>query len=189
MAMPRSGKSSSTHIPSESRNMPKQPQNSERRSEASEGPGVSELAASLSSNVADAAVTATRAAREQAVELAESVGEELTKVAEDKKQHGAEAMQVFAGALERVASDLEGQTPRFSQYAREAAEKINVLSDNIGRRDIAELSRAATELARSNPVMFFGASVAAGFALSRFLKSSSSHEPRRAGGSSLVVHG
>ena len=130
------------------------------------------VAASLSKDLKEAAKTASRAVKDQASEFATSVGHELSKTAEDQKARGVDAIQGFARAITCAAAELEGQSPRVAQSVRDAAKKIEGLSENISGRNVDELMKAATELARSQPMLFIGGAVAAGFALSRFLKSS-----------------
>ena len=130
------------------------------------------VAASLSKDLKEAAKTASRAVKDQASEFATSVGHELSKTAEDQKARGVDAIQCFARAITCAAAELEGQSPRVAQSVRDAAKKVEGLSENISNRNVDELMKAATELARSQPMLFIGGAVAAGFALSRFLKSS-----------------
>ena len=130
------------------------------------------VAASLSKDVKEAAKTASRAVKDQASEFATSVGHELSKTAEDQKARGVDAIQGFVRAITSAAAELEGQSPRVAQSVRDAAKKVEGLSENISSRNVDELMKAATELARSQPMLFIGGAVAAGFALSRFLKSS-----------------
>jgi hypothetical protein len=59
---------------------------------------------------------------------------------------------------------------------RDAAEKVEGLSGNISSRDVTQLLKATSDLARAQPLLFLGGAVAAGFALSRFLKSSARNE-------------
>jgi hypothetical protein len=61
-------------------------------------------------------------------------------------------------------------------YVRDAAERVRDLSNTIEERDLRELLRNATDTARANPVTFFAGAVLAGFAISRFLKSSTRGE-------------
>lgn len=129
-------------------------------------------AAALSAGAKDAAKTAGRAVQEQASQFAADVGHELKKTAEDQKMRGAEAIQCFARAIESAAGELEKQSPRLARSARDAAQKVEGLSHNITNRNVDELMNAATGLARSQPVLFIGGAIAAGFAFSRFLKSS-----------------
>lgn len=144
---------------------------------------------SLASDVKEAAKSATTAVKKQASEFAADIGHELSKTAEGQKARGVEAMQAFARAITTAAAELESQSPRVAQSVRQAAEKVDDLSENIGNRNVDELLKAATDLARSQPMLFIGGAVAAGFALSRFLKSSGgshSSSPTRSPSSSAT---
>jgi hypothetical protein len=81
-------------------------------------------------------------------------------------------MQGFARAISCAAGELEDQSPTVARYVRDAASQVDSLSSNIRGRSVTELMQAATDLARSQPAVFFAGAMAAGFALSRFLKSS-----------------
>jgi hypothetical protein len=130
------------------------------------------VAASLTKDVKEAAKTATRAVKEQASDFAADIGHELSKTAEDQKARGVEAIQGFVHAINTAATELENQSPLVARYVRDAAEKVEGLSGNISSRDVKQLFKATSDLARAQPLLFLGGAVAAGFALSRFLKSS-----------------
>jgi hypothetical protein len=130
--------------------------------------------AALSADLKQAAQSAQRAVKEQASELAADVGEELSHTAEEQKIRGVEAMQGFARAITTAAGELEGQSPMVARYVREAGQQVEVLSQNLRGRNITDLMGAASDLARAQPVVFIAGAIAAGFALSRFLKSSAS---------------
>lgn len=147
------------------------------RSQASQA---ADVAASLGGDIKEAAKTATRAVKEQASEFAADVGHELSKTAEAQKMRGVEAIQGFARAIDSAAAQLEHQSPQIARSVREAAHKVEGLSNNISNRSIDELLKAATELARRQPMLFIGGAVAAGFALSRFLKSSANGDREQA---------
>jgi hypothetical protein len=131
----------------------------------------------LSAQVTDTAKSAGQAVTEQATELVTDIGHELSKTAEAQKTRGVEALRHFAHAMDGAAAELEGQSPKASQSIHTAAQKVEQLSDTLGNRGVDGLLRDATDLARSQPVLFFGGAVAAGFALARFLKSSAMHRP------------
>ena len=143
------------------------------RSQASQA---ADAASSLAADVKGAAKTATRAVQEQASEFAANVGQELTKTAENQKTRGVDAIQCFARAISSAAAELEKQSPQVARSVRDAAAKVEGLSNNLSNHSVDELVRAATDLARSQPMLFIGGAVAAGFALSRFLKSSASNQ-------------
>jgi hypothetical protein len=120
----------------------------------------------------ESASTASRAIKEQASEFASDVGHELSRTAEEQKARGVEAIRCFARAMTSAATELEDQSPQVAEYVRDAAQKVVGLSEKIGQRNVTELARAATELARSQPLLFIGGAVATGFAVSRFFMSS-----------------
>jgi vacuolar-type H+-ATPase subunit E/Vma4 len=141
-----------------------------------------DAASSLSADFQQTAKAAARAAKAQASEFASDVGHEMSQVAEQQKVRGVEAMQGFARAINSAASELERQSPMVAGYVRNAAKQVDGFSNNIRGRNVTELMHAATDLAKAQPVIFLAGAMAAGFALSRFLKSSApdngSHAPR-----------
>jgi vacuolar-type H+-ATPase subunit E/Vma4 len=132
----------------------------------------SSAAASLTSDLQETAKAASRAAQAQASAFAADIGHEVSKAAEEQKARGAEAMQGFARAISSATGELDDQSPMVARYVRDAAKQVDSLSSNIRGRSVTELMQAATDLARSQPAVFFAGAMAAGFALSRFLKSS-----------------
>jgi hypothetical protein len=132
----------------------------------------SDTAASLTEDLKAAATTMTRAAKEQAADFAAGVGQELGKTAENQKTKGVQTIQGFARAITSAANELEGQSPGVARSVRSAAQKVESFSNNLNGRSIDELLKASGDFAKSQPLLFVGMSVAAGFALARFLKSS-----------------
>jgi hypothetical protein len=139
---------------------------------SSQGDSQDNVAASLTKDVKEAAKTTTRAVKQQASDFASDIGHELSKTAEDQKTRGVEAIQGFTRVINTAADQLESQSPLVARYVRDAAEKVEGLSENISSRNVQELLKATSDLARAQPLLFLGGAVAAGFALSRFLKSS-----------------
>jgi hypothetical protein len=132
---------------------------------------------SLSSGVKETARSVGRAVREQVGEFTSEISGELGKTAEDQKARGVKAMQALAHAVDTAAEELEAQSPVVAGFVRDAARHVESLSANISGRNPNEIIEGATRLARSRPAVFFAGAVAAGFALSRFLRSSGAHEP------------
>jgi len=134
--------------------------------------GALEAATAEIAEVAKEAARATlRAVSAQASELASNVTGELTATAETQKDHGAAAMRGFAKAIRTASDDLDAQAPEIARHFRGAAGSLESLSDNLRSRSVGDLFGAATDLARKQPAAFFAGAVVAGFALSRFLKS------------------
>ena len=137
---------------------------------------VTGAAASLTSDVKEAAQSFQRAAKGQATEFAADVGHELKETAEQQKTRGVDALKGFAHAIETAAGELESQSPGVARHIRNAARSVEGLSNNLRSRNVDELMHAASDLARSQPAVFIAGAVAAGFVLSRFLKSSASDD-------------
>jgi hypothetical protein len=129
-------------------------------------------ALSLTDDVKDVAETTARAVKQQASQFASDVGHELSKTAEVQKARGAEAINGFARAISSAASELESQSPKVARSVRDAAAKVGGLSRSLSNHNVDQLFKAASDMAREQPMFFIGGAVAAGFALSRFLKSS-----------------
>jgi hypothetical protein len=129
--------------------------------------------ASLGSDLKQTAQTATDTLRRQAAQIAQDVGHELSKTGEDQKKRGADAIRHVARAIDSAAAELESQSPMVARTVHETARQVEGLSDNLSGRSVNELIGSAAQLARSQPALFIGGSVVAGFALARFLRSSS----------------
>ena len=129
------------------------------------------------SEIGEAATAAAKAAAgavsAQASELISNVADELTTSAEQQKERGADTMRGFAKAIHMAADDLRQQSPQIARHFHGAAEGVEKLSDNIRDKSVRELFDTASSYARQQPTLFFAGAVVAGFALARFLKSTS----------------
>ena len=140
----------------------------------------SAMAHDLREEAAGLAGDVTRKVREQASQLnekardaASGAGDKLLGAIEEQKNVGADFVSGLAGAVRRAAGEFEGQIPQAGDYIRRAAEQMDSASDALRRRDFGELVQGVQDLARRQPTAFLGATVLAGFAVVRFLKSSS----------------
>ena len=140
---------------------------------------VSALADDLKRQASGVAQDVTRQVKEQASNLSENAkdavsgaGDKLRSAAEDQKNAGADFVTGIAAAVRRAANEFDGQVPQAGEYIRRAADQIDNTSNAIRQRDLGELFQGVQEFARRQPTAFLGASVLAGFAAIRFLKSS-----------------
>lgn len=131
----------------------------------------------------DAVGDAARTAKTEASDLAHDLkahGEHLVQdaktraqdMAEQQKAAGADQVEGIARAVGKAADELEAASPQLAQYVRNAASAAEGFSSSLRNRNFGEILEDVTAYARREPVMFFGITVAAGFAISRFLKSS-----------------
>lgn len=112
-------------------------------------------------------------AKEQAANIAEPAKEKAREFAEQQKAVGADRLDAVARAVHEAADKLEGNlSPAAAGYIHEAAGSLERASSAIRERSIDDIMRMVGNFAREQPAVFFGGAVLAGFALSRFLKSS-----------------
>ena len=104
-------------------------------------------------------------------EVANTVNQQARAMADDQKAAGAEQLSGLARAINHAADELQGELPQAAGYVRQTAAKIDSISTMIRERSIEDIVHEANDFARTNTAAFFGISLAAGFALARFLKS------------------
>lgn len=127
----------------------------------------------LAAQVKETAQTTAKAISAQASELLGNVGDELSQTADQQKARGADVMRDVARAIHNAAGELSDRSPEVATTIHTAADSIQGLADTLQSRKIGELVTAASDAARTHPTTFFIGAIAAGFAISRFLKSSS----------------
>lgn len=110
--------------------------------------------------------------QEKGAEVVDAVKAKAEDLADQGKAFGAEKAEGFAGAVRRVADDLEGTSPEIARHVRVAADSIEGVAGSLRERSIGSLIDEVNGFARRQPAAFFGAAVLAGFAISRFAKSS-----------------
>lgn len=104
--------------------------------------------------------------------VAEAARDQAMSLAEEQKQRGAEQAEGLARAVHGAADQLQQSAPQIAQYVHEAASAMDGLARNLRHSSPGQLMGQIEDLARRQPVAFFGAAVLAGFALARFAKSS-----------------
>jgi ABC-type transporter Mla subunit MlaD len=105
-------------------------------------------------------------------EAAESAKAEARRIANQQKDAGADRLGEFAGAVHGAARSLEPGMPQMASYIHGAAAQLEGAARTLRRRSVDDLVGGVGNFARTQPVVFFGGAVLAGFALARFLKSS-----------------
>jgi gas vesicle protein len=144
-----------------------------------------DLAGDLGKQASEVAQHATTRVKEQvsgmtesAKELASDAGDKLRDAVQDQKNAGADFISGVAGAVRRAANEFDDHIPQAGQYIRRAAAQIDSASEALRRRDLNELLGGVQDFARRQPTAFLGATVLAGFAVVRLLKSSTAPQQR-----------
>jgi hypothetical protein len=104
--------------------------------------------------------------------VAEAARDQALGFAEEQKRLGADQAEGIARAVHGAADQLQGSAPQMARYVHEAASAAEGLARNLRDSSPGQLMGQVEDLARRQPVAFFGAAVLAGFALARFAKSS-----------------
>jgi hypothetical protein len=109
---------------------------------------------------------------ESAKGLASHAGEKLLSSVEEQKAAGADFASGVAGAIRRAANEFDKDVPQAAHYIRRAADQIDTATNAFRSRDLNRLVADVQGFARKQPTAFLGAAVLAGFAVVRFLKTS-----------------
>lgn len=129
-------------------------------------------ASEAASRLRDEAAGVAADVKVEASGVAEAVQDRAAGFAEEQKHAGAEQAEGLARAVHRAADELQGTSPQLAHYVREAADSTGQLAQALRNRSVGDLVSGVEDFARRQPVAFFGATVLAGFALARFVKSS-----------------
>lgn len=111
-------------------------------------------------------------AKAQGAEVADAAQERIEGLAEQGKAAGAERAQGLAQAVRHAADDLEASSPEIARHVRAAAESVEGVAAALRDRSVGDLLSEVGNFARRQPTAFFGTALVAGFAISRFAKSS-----------------
>lgn len=136
------------------------------------GPGGSTADAAAGSSVTSETMSRVK---DEATKLRGQATDRARSAAEQGKVRATETLDGFARAVHEAAGNLEQQVnPQLAQYAHRAADALDSFSESLRNKSVDELLDEARDFARRSPAVAIGAAVAVGFALSRFLKATSS---------------
>jgi hypothetical protein len=111
-------------------------------------------------------------AKQKLGDVAEPIKDKALEVAAEQKEKSAHQIGAVANAIEGAAAELESEMPGLAGYVHDGAQAVQRVAAQVRERNLEELAGLFTDFARRQPVLAFGGCVIAGFALSRFLKSS-----------------
>ncbi len=110
-------------------------------------------------------------------QMADAVSE-AEEVAERQKEAGAERVDEMARAVHSAADELGKQMPQAAELVHAAASRLEQGAEALRERNLRDLMGTFSDMGRKEPLALFGGAVVAGFAVSRFLKSSSTSSHR-----------
>ena len=115
---------------------------------------------------------AGQAAKDQASAVWSDTKESARSMLGNQQQAAASGLGQFAGALRKAAREMGdgGQQAPMSRMIESAADGLERFSGSLREKDLDGLVRDAESFARRQPLVFFGAAIAAGFLAVRFMK-------------------
>ena len=112
--------------------------------------------------------------KQQAKETAQDVRQRARSAADQQKHAAVGRVEGIAHALRTASDELRDQgQPIVAEYSRYAAEGLESMAQSLDRRQVGDFVNGIEQFARERPVAFIGGAMVAGFALARFMKSSS----------------
>jgi hypothetical protein len=108
-----------------------------------------------------------RDAKARATSLASEAGNQLGAAANSQKDSIADRLESVSQAVHRSGEQLEGQEDFVAKLVESGADQLGTLANSLRNNDLQGLMNDVGALARRQPALFVGASMAAGFALAR----------------------
>jgi hypothetical protein len=112
-------------------------------------------------------------AQETLGNVADEAKRNASAIAADQKEMAASRLRTFADTLRETGKSLEGEDEQMiGGYAQSAAGQIDRFAGYLQRNDTGDLINEVRNIAHRQPEIFIAGSLAVGFLLGRFLKSS-----------------
>lgn len=136
---------------------------------------VKQGASSITDQAKQAAVETVDQAKQAVNDTLGQAKQQVASRFDEQKSQAAGRLSNVANALRQTGENLESQhEDTFGQYARAAADQLEQFSNTLQNKNMNELLNEVQSFARRQPELFIAGSLAAGFLLGRFLKSSGS---------------
>lgn len=128
---------------------------------------IGEQARQAGVNAVDQARDVAAEARSRGASVIGAMGEQATSAIDATKKDLAGRLEDVAQAVHRSGEQLEGHQDWIAQLVERGADELSVLATTLRSNDLQSLLGDLGSLARRQPALFVGASMAAGFALAR----------------------
>ena len=127
-------------------------------------------AASAAASAKDVAGSAAGQAKDQASSLVGQVKDKAVAAVSDQKEGLADRLDGFVQSLHKSGEQFAGQQDWIAEAIERGASELGSLATSLRENDVASLITQVKSLAKRQPALFVGASLAAGFAVARFGK-------------------
>jgi len=109
-------------------------------------------------------------AKQAATSLASEANENIKGALNQKVGVGADLVGHVADSVRAAADNLKQNSPQLAGFVSVAADRIDELSSSVRDKTVDDLFREASDSARRQPAVVFGAAAAVGFLLFRIMK-------------------
>ena len=125
------------------------------------------------STATDAAKGATEQVQEQAGKVTDQARDYATNQLSSQKERAADTLGTVVDVLRQTSQQVREQDQgSVAQYIDKAADQAEQFARTVREQDLSQLLDSTEQWARRQPALFFGSTVAVGFLVTRFLKSS-----------------
>jgi hypothetical protein len=114
--------------------------------------------------------------RREGAGLAGTIRQGLSNQVEQQKNGIADRLSTVAERAQRSAADLRRDEPWLGDMLGRGAVELEGLAAELRRNDVSDLMGSVETFARRQPALFMGATVALGYALTRFVGAGGGHE-------------
>ena len=139
--------------------------------------GIGDKAVHAGADAVDQAKDLAGEAKDKASSLLAAAQDKATAVADEHKTNVAEYLDDVAKAVHRSGEQLEGHQDWVAHLVERGADELGSLADTLRTNDLQSLLASLGSLARREPALFVGASMAAGFAMARVGRVAASASP------------
>src|SRR5437588_5098226 len=119
-------------------------------------------------------------AKERLKGMAAGVKDDIVGAVDEAKAKRVDQVEGVTRAVHNAADELRRELPQAAGYIHSVADGLESASSALRERSVEDLVSSLNHFARRQPAAAFAGSVLAGFALSRFLKSSAAQPENRA---------
>ena len=136
---------------------------------AEQAGGVTEVIKGAAGDMAREARAAGESVRQEVSHLGSTIKQGLSDQVERQKNGIADRLSAVAERAQTSASDLRAQEAWLGNLLGRGADELASIAEEIRRNDVPGLLGSVEVFARRQPALFMGATVALGFALTRFI--------------------
>lgn len=136
---------------------------------AEQAGGVTDEIKGAAGDMAREARAAGESVRQEVSELGSTIKQGLSDQVERQKNGIADRLSAVAERAQTSASDLRAQEAWLGNLLGRGADELAGIAEEIRRNDVPGLLGSVEVFARRQPALFMGATVALGFALTRFI--------------------